>query len=70
MFTLDSSAVRWAENWVRLRKLLDEVQVDEKPARVDSRMKPDVWVEPKVVVTVLADQITRSPVHTAGRSSV
>ena len=55
------------ENWVRLRKLLDEAQVDEKPARVDSRMKPDVWVEPKVVVTVLADEITRSPVHTAGR---
>jgi DNA ligase-1 len=55
------------ENWVRLRKLLDEVQVDEKPARVDSRMKPDVWVEPKIVVTVLADEITRSPVHTAGR---
>jgi DNA ligase-1 len=54
------------ENWVRLRKLLDEVQVDEKPARVDSRMKPDVWVEPKIVVTVLADEITRSPVHTAG----
>lgn len=25
-----------------------------------------MWVEPKVVVTVLADEITRSPVHTAG----
>lgn len=24
------------ENWVRLRKLLDEAQVDEPPARVDS----------------------------------
>jgi DNA ligase 1 len=55
------------ENWIKLKKLLDEVQVDEKPARVDSRMKPDVWVEPKIVVTVLADEITRSPVHTAGR---
>ena len=26
---------------------------------------PDVWVEPKYVVTVLADEITRSPIHTA-----
>jgi DNA ligase-1 len=25
---------------------------------------PDVWVEPRYVVTVLADEITRSPVHT------
>ncbi len=55
------------ENWMRLRKLLDEVRVDEKPARVESRLTPDVWVEPKIVVTVLADEITRSPVHTAGR---
>jgi DNA ligase 1 len=55
------------ENWVRLKKLLDEVRVDEQPARVDSSLTPDVWVGPKVVVTVLADEITRSPVHTAGR---
>jgi len=55
------------ENWMKLRKLLDEAQVEEKPARVDSRMTPDVWIEPKIVVTVLADEITRSPVHTAGR---
>jgi DNA ligase-1 len=26
---------------------------------------PDVWVEPKIVVTVLADELTRSPVNTA-----
>ena len=55
------------ENWIRLRKLLDEARVDDKPARVDSRMTPDVWVEPRHVVAVLADEITRSPVHTAGR---
>lgn len=30
-------------------------------------MEPDVWVESKIVVAVLADEITRSPVHTAGR---
>ena len=47
--------------------MLDESRVAEQPARVDSRMTPDVWVEPRHVVAVLADEITRSPVHTAGR---
>ena len=57
------------ENWIRLKKLLDEARVDEPPARVESNLTPDLWVEPKVVVTVLADEITRSPVHTAGRDA-
>jgi len=52
------------KNWARLRKLLDEAAVTDKPARVDSRLVPDVWVEPRYVMTVLADEITRSPVHT------
>ena len=28
---------------------------------------PDVWVEPRYVVEVLADEITRSPFHTCGK---
>jgi DNA ligase 1 len=55
------------KNWVRLRELLDEAAAPEKPARVDSRLTPDVWVEPQYVMTVLADEITRSPVHTCAR---
>jgi DNA ligase-1 len=55
------------ENWIRLRQLLDRHKVREQPARVDSRLRPDVWIEPKIVVAVLADEITRSPIHTAGR---
>ena len=52
------------ENWIKLRKLLDQSAVKDKPARVDSRLIPDVWAEPQYVVTVLADEITRSPIHT------
>ena len=37
-----------------------------KPARVDSLIMPSVWVEPEIVIEVLADEITRSPLHTAG----
>src|SRR5262245_32467389 len=47
------------KNWVRLRELLDEAAVPDKPARVDSRLIPDTWVEPQYVITVLADEITR-----------
>ena len=55
------------ENWIKLRRLLDKVKVADKPVRVDSRIVPDIWVEPKYVVTVLADEITRSPVHTCAQ---
>jgi DNA ligase-1 len=55
------------ENWRRMKNVLNKVAVKEMPARVDSRLVPDVWIEPKYVVTVLADEITRSPIHTAGR---
>jgi DNA ligase 1 len=55
------------KNWVRLRKLLDEAAVNDKPARVDSRLVPDIWVEPRYVMTALADEITRSPVNTCAR---
>jgi DNA ligase-1 len=39
----------------------------EKPAWVESRIVPSVWVEPRVVIEVLADEITRSSLHAAGR---
>jgi len=34
---------------------------------VDSILVPDVWLKPEVVVEVMADEITPSPRHTAGR---
>ncbi len=50
------------------RKLLEKTRLRSKPARVDSEMEPDFWVDPRYVVTVRADEITRSPMHTCGRS--
>jgi DNA ligase-1 len=55
------------EQWVEMKRLLDEIAVPHRPARVDALIEPDVWVEPRYVVEVQADEITRSPVHTAGR---
>jgi len=54
------------EEWVALRERLDRVAVAHQPARVDSRMEPHVWVQPTYVITVAADEITRSPLHTCG----
>lgn len=51
-----------------LHVLLNKHKVDHKPARVDSDVVPHVWVTPKFVVEVRADEITQSPMHTAGRT--
>jgi DNA ligase-1 len=56
------------EEWPKMREMLDKIKVDHAPARVDAVMEPDVWVEPKYVIEMQADEITRSPIHTAGKS--
>jgi DNA ligase-1 len=53
--------------WRQIHERADKLQVDHRPARVDSILTPDVWLEPEVVVEVMADEITPSPRHTAGR---
>lgn len=57
------------EELVQLKQLLDEEAAPERPHPVDSEITPDVWVNPKYVITVTADEITRSPNHTAGRDA-
>jgi DNA ligase-1 len=54
--------------WKALRRTLDQWAVPEHPPRVDALITPDVWVEPRIVVEVLADEVTRSPRHTCGRA--
>jgi len=54
--------------WKALKSRLDQDARATKPARVDSLITPDVWVEPRLVVEVLADEITRSPRHTCGKA--
>src|SRR5437868_993968 len=53
--------------WRQIHERADKLQVDQRPARVDSILVPDVWLKPEVVVEVMADEITPSPRHTAGR---
>lgn len=55
------------EGWQSIRQRTQGLVVDHKPARVVSLIEPSVWVEPAIVIEVLADEITRSPLHTAGK---
>jgi len=55
------------EGWRDLHQQMNQLEVSEKPARVNSLLVPDVWLRPEVVVEVLADEITPSPRHTAGK---
>jgi len=52
---------------IELEEKLRKTKLNSKPARVDALIKPDFWVYPKYVVTVKADEITKSPTHTCGR---
>ena len=54
--------------WKELRARLDTDAAKRRPARVDAIITADVWVEPRYVVEVLAEGVTRSPIHTCGRS--
>lgn len=55
------------EEWREIHKRADKISVEKKPARVTSAIEPSVWIAPEIVIEVLADEITRSPVHTAGK---
>ncbi|KKR95115.1 MAG: putative DNA ligase [Candidatus Levybacteria bacterium GW2011_GWA2_41_15] len=57
------------EEWREIHKRADKIKLDHKPARVNSLIAPSVWIEPEIVIEVLADEITRSPLHTAGAST-
>jgi hypothetical protein len=50
---------------------LESLRIAHKSPRVDTRMdQMDVWFEPKIVIEVIASEITLSPSHTAGLNSI
>ena len=54
------------EQWREVGERAAPYRSEQRPARVNSKIVPSVWVEPKIVLEVLADEITSSPNHTAG----
>jgi DNA ligase-1 len=57
------------EEWREVHKRADKISLEHKPARVNSVILPSVWIRPEIVIEVLADEITRSPIHTAGKTA-
>lgn len=57
------------EQWKDMKVRLDLCSTDDKPKNyeVHPNLAPDMWTLPKVVVEVAADEITRSPIHTAAK---
>lgn len=56
--------------WVNFKARCDALKVPEKPKNVECHksLEPSTWIVPSMVCEVLADEITMSPVHTAGKT--
>lgn len=54
------------EDFRKLNEIGKRLKVEHRPPRVMSKVTPTYWVEPKEVLEVFADEITRSPIHEAG----
>ncbi|MCH7730274.1 ATP-dependent DNA ligase [Patescibacteria group bacterium] len=56
------------EQFRELKKRLKRIEVGKKPKEfvVHKNLEPDTWVTPSLVVEIAADEITKSPTHTAG----
>ncbi|MFA6066110.1 MAG: ATP-dependent DNA ligase [Candidatus Babeliaceae bacterium] len=57
-------------DWHELKAKCDKIALKAQLHNVvcDPHLAPDVWVAPSLVCVVRADEITISPVHTAGKS--
>lgn len=54
----------------KITKLVDNHKLDLKSPRVDAKVNSEAWFEPKVVIEVIASEITLSPIYTAGLNLV
>ncbi len=56
------------EQFKELDKRSKKLKIKEKPGEfsVEKNQEPDIWLKPRVVVEIQADNITKSPIHTAG----
>jgi DNA ligase-1 len=54
------------EEFRHVNDIAKKLRIAHKPARVDAKIEPAFWVEPKEVLEIYADEITKSPIHTAG----
>lgn len=58
------------QEWRDFKEQLDKQTTEQQPNRYDCdpMMKPELWVNPSIVLEIKADELTRSSMHTAGRT--
>lgn len=58
------------DGWKELKKRCDKIKVERKPVNVlcAKELYPEVWVAPEIVCSLKADEISQSPLHTAGKT--
>lgn len=56
--------------WKDLKKRCESLIVQHQPKNVvcAKELRPDVWLDPKIVCEILSEEITLSPMHTAGKT--
>jgi len=56
------------EQFKHLNQKSRQLEVVQKPKEylVDKNQEPDIWFKPEMVVEIQADNVTKSPIHTAG----
>lgn len=53
----------------KIKEDLSNIEILDKPENVfvENSLTPDTWVTPKIIIEIIADEITRSPNHTAAK---
>jgi DNA ligase-1 len=58
------------EDLARIPKLLKPYESHVKPPDVESKMEPEVWFRPNLVIETIASELTLSPIHTAAMGRI
>ncbi len=58
------------QEWKNLKKRCEKFEQQDQPHNVEvvKDLYPDIWIVPEIVCIVQSDEITLSPVHTAGKT--
>lgn len=58
------------DGWKDLKKRCQPLEIKHQPKNVvcAKELFPDVWIQPELVCEVLSEEITLSPMHTAGKT--
>jgi DNA ligase-1 len=56
------------DEWKELKKRSETKITSEKPAiyKTNNQIDCDIWINPSIVVEIKSDEITKSPLHSAG----